>query len=176
MSKIYGVPDGLLIGQQCRVDELNDRIVERQFPDRPLAPNFDPRPVMTRYSKFPALDRIAPTNVPIQSNNLHNGHTNFSPATHHGPPTAYLKNIDIETTLRNQTVALQHGSTQGVYVPSSQSDLYKVNVVGRSGPQPHRGLFEKTQFSKTAREANAEQSSIGKDTFYNHTRVQLRGL
>ena len=52
MSKLYGVPDGLLIGQQSRVDEINERIGSRQFSDQPLAPNFDPRPVMTKYMIF----------------------------------------------------------------------------------------------------------------------------
>jgi len=176
MSKLYGVPDGLLIGQQCRVDELNDRIVDRQFSDKPLAPNFDPRPVMTKYSHFPALDRKAPSSVAIQSSAPHNVHSNFSPATQNGPPNAYLRNIDTESSLRNQSVALQRGVTQSVYVPSSDSDLYKVHVPSKPGPQPHSNLFEKQTFSATVREQNAQQSTIGKDRFFNHTRVQLRNL
>jgi len=175
MSKLYGVPDGLLIGQQSRVDELNDRIVERQFSDKPLAPNFSPIPVMTKYSHFPALDRKAPTTVPINVSLEHNVQTNFSPATQNGPPNTYLRNVDLESSLRNQTIALQRGATQGVYVPSSDSDLYKVHVTSKPGPQPHSNLFEKQSFASTTREQNARQSSIGKDQFYNHTRVQLRG-
>tara|TARA_E500000331_G_C16994293_1_gene599166 strand:- start:119 stop:649 length:531 start_codon:yes stop_codon:yes gene_type:complete len=176
MSKLYGVPDGLLIGQHSRVDELNDRIVERQFSDKPLAPNFSPIPTMTKYSHFPALDRKAPTSVSIQPSLEHNVQTNFSPATQNGPPQTYLRNVDMESSLRNQTVALQRGITQGVYVPSSQSDLYKVQVPSKPGPQPHKNLFEKSSFAQTAREQNTQQSSIGKELFYNHTRVQLRGL
>ena len=176
MSKLYGVPDGLLIGQQCRVDELNDRIVERQFSDKPLAPNFSPIPVMTKYAHFPALDRKAPASVPIKSTLEHNVQTNFSPATHNGPPNTYLRNVDLESSLRNQSVALQRGITQGIYVPHSSSDLYKVHVPSKPGPQPNMNLFEKPSFNPTIREQNAQQSSIGKDQFYNHTRVQLRNL
>ena len=171
---IYGLPNGLLIGQQSRVDELNDRIVDRQFSDKPLAPNFDPRPVMTKYSQFPALDRRANASVPMPSYVVHNVQTNFSPATQNGPPDTYLRNVDMESSLRNQTVALHRGITQGVYVPSSDSYLYKVHVQSTPGPQPHLNLFEKQSFSTTSRERNTRQSSIGTDTFYNHTRVQLR--
>ena len=176
MSKLYGVQEGLLIGQQCRVDELNDRIVSRQFSDKPLAPNFDPRPVMTKYAHFPALDRKAPSSVPIQSTLAHNVESNFSPATQNGPPVPYLRNIDAESTLRNQSVALQRGATQGVYVPSSNSDLYKVHVTSTPGPQPHKGLFEQQRFSHNARQQNIQNTDIGKDQFHNHTRTQMRSI
>jgi hypothetical protein len=177
MSTLYGVPNGLLIGQQARVDELNERMVARQFPDKPLAPNFDPRPISTKYSLFPALDRRAPPSVPIKPTETHNVHSNFSPATHNGPPQTYLNNIDTESVLRNQTVALQHGPTQGVYVPNSSSDLYKVHVSGDNrGPQPHKGLFTHAPISQTPREGHVQQSKIGQQTFHNHTRIQLRNL
>lgn len=176
MSKLYGVPDGLLIGQQSRVDEINERIGSRQFSDQPLAPNFDPRPVMTKYMKFPALDRIAPASEIIQPSVEHNVHSNFSPATQNGPPNTYFRNIDVETTLRNQTVSLQRGATQGVYVPSSNSDLYRVYVPSTPGPQPHKGLFQQSSFTTNPRSHNIKKQDIGKDAFNNHTRTQLRAL
>ena len=174
--QLYGVPSGILYGQNERVDELNQRIQSRQFSDKPLAPNFSPIPVMTKYAHFPALARKAPASVPIKSTLEHNVQTNFSPATHNGPPNTYLRNVDLESSLRNQSVALQRGITQGIYVPHSSSDLYKVHVPSKPGPQPHMNLFEKPSFNPTIREQNAQQSSIGKDQFYNHTRVQLRNL
>jgi hypothetical protein len=178
MSQLYGVPQGLFIGQQSRVDELNERISSRQFPDQPLAPNFDPRPVMTKYSYFPAIDNRAKPNVPIKPYLAHSVKHNFSPATQNGPPVTYLANIDTESVLRNQTTSLQHNAPQSVYVPSTSSDLYKVDVApSRPGPQqPHRLLFENSPVYTTSRSQSVLESNIGKDTFYNHTRNQLRNI
>lgn len=36
--------------------------------------------------------------------------------------------IDVESNLRNQLYSLQHGAEQSVYIPSSSSELYHVNV------------------------------------------------
>jgi hypothetical protein len=43
-----GVHVGVSYGQQDRVDELNERIRQRHFSDKPLAPNFSSHPVMTK--------------------------------------------------------------------------------------------------------------------------------
>ena len=84
-----------------------------------------------------------------------------------------MNGIDIETTLRNQTFAKQRGLGQDMYVPSSESDLYKVSVVSRPSEQPHMGLFSQNTFSNRAH-PNVENTTIGKDKFFNHTRTQLR--
>ena len=160
-------------GQQDRVDELNHRIQGRQFPDNALRPNFDPRPVPTKYAIFPVIDRRTPANYPIESNYLDD--SGFSPATQNGPSKTYLQNIDVETILRNQTVALQHGAAQGVFVPSTNSDLYRVSLPQPSVEitQPFPNLFDRSSFSTHASNVVSDQP-IGKSTFFNHTRVQLR--
>lgn len=167
-SPFYGVPHGVFYGQHDRVDELNTRIHSRQFPDKPLAPNFDSRPVSTKNSRFAILDSRMETE-PIQSHLDHSVEQNFNPSTYRGPPNTFLQNIDTESYLKNQTVALQHGAEQGVYVPSSQSDLYKVQIVSRPGANPHPDLF--APFSSGA----SRQASATPTTFHNHTRFQLRG-
>jgi hypothetical protein len=84
-----------------------------------------------------------------------------------------LKGIDKETILRNQVFALQHGADQAIYVPSSNSDLYKTTIVSTPGePQPFPSLFSKSQFAVT--ENPVEGTNIGKNVFFNHTRTQLR--
>jgi hypothetical protein len=108
---------------------------------------------------------------PIQSYLAHSVEHNFNPSTRFGPPTSYLQNIDTESYLKNQTIALQHGATQGVYVPSSQSELYKVKVVSVPGANPHPDLF--ASFSSGVSRQVSPNS--GKEIFYNHTRTQLRG-
>ena len=105
--ELYGVPSGILYGQNERVDELNERIQARQFSDRPLAPNFSSRPVLSKYSHFPVVDRRAQSDEKIQQVPLHNVETNFSPATHNGPPCGYYTNIDLESQLRNQSHKVQ---------------------------------------------------------------------
>ena len=43
---MYGVQEGILYGQNERVDELNERIMSRNTPDMTLAPNFDPHQIL----------------------------------------------------------------------------------------------------------------------------------
>lgn len=172
-NKLYGVVDGCLIGQQQRVDELNERIASRHFPDNALQPNFDPRPMTTRSMLFPMIDQRRPVKEPIQQIDRHDLASNFSPATRKGPFTTYLANVNTESILRNQTFALQRGADQAVYVPSSSSDLYHVKTaVGRQEEQVHPKLFEKPGMIKTSQPQIIH--SLGRDQFYNNTRIQLK--
>jgi hypothetical protein len=174
-TKIYGIPDGIYYGQNERVDELNDRIFARGFPDIPLAPNFDPRPIPTKYSLFPIVNRRTPANVNITNYINHNVELNFNPGTQRAPPNGFFDNVDVETTLRNQNTAMQHGAYQGVFIPSSNSDLYKNSVVSRPSLQPYPELFSNYQY-QTFISNKLENSNIGKDLFHNNTRTQLRTL
>lgn len=175
---MYGVQKGICYGQFDRTDELNNRIQERQFSDKPLAPNFSSRPVMSKYSRFPIIERRAPHEEEITSIPRHDVNTNFSPATQNGPPSTYLHNIDIETGLRNQTVSHQRYSLQQTYVPNSNSDLYRVHVYSNAEakPQPHPSLFHHETTECTNRAKNVRNINIGKGLFNNNTRIQLRSL
>lgn len=174
-NAFYGVQEGILYGQNERVDELNERIQSRYFSDVPLPTNFDPRPVQTKYTLFPTINIHKQSSERILPSVNHMVETNFSPATRNGPPSGYFANIDTETILRNQTVALQHGADKGVYIPSSNSDLYKVTVVSKPSEQPFSNLFKKEEY-QTYSSNNFENSEIGKNRFFNHTRTQLRNL
>ena len=166
-----GVVHGCLQGQQDRVDALNERIQSRQFPDTALRPNYDPRPVPTKYALFPIVDRRKRIEEPLQQYNSPLGNSSSFPSMLPGPN---FRNVDAETVLRNQTVALQHGAYQGVYVPSSQSDLYRIPVAQSSiqGEQPFPDLFSKLDIPQNI-PAIASQP-IGQSSFFNHTRTQLR--
>jgi hypothetical protein len=175
-NKILGVPAGVYYGQNERVDELNSRINTRYFPDSPLEPNFDPRSIPTKYSHFPIINRRKQTHEPVVPYLDYNARINFNPGTQRAPPSGFLNNIDTETILRNQTFALQRGAEQGIYVPSSNSDLYKVTVPSGSiqDPQPHPDLFYRERFDQSPH-PNVQGTNIGRDRFFNHTRTQLRG-
>jgi hypothetical protein len=173
-NKIFGVPEGVYYGQNERVDELNTRINSRQFSDSPLQPNFDPRSVPTKQSLFPMVNRRKPMNEPVIPY-LDYNIINFNPGTQRAPPSGFINNIDTETVLRNQTFALQRGGEQGVYVPSSNSDLYKTSIPKGSinDPQPFPILFQRPILDQSVH-PNLQGNVIGQERFFNHTRTQLR--
>jgi len=167
---------GVIYRQNERLDELNQRLGQRQIADHPLQPNYDPRPVPTKYSHFPIIDRRkAAPSTPLNNYLEYSPKNNFAPiVSRNAPVDTYFQNIDSESNLRNQFFALQKGADQAVYVPESSSDLYKFSAVGRQETQTHTDLFLKQEFSK---QPNANMNPvIGGDRFFNHTRQQLRNL
>jgi hypothetical protein len=166
-----------------RQDLMNTRVQSRHFSDHALEPNFSSRPVSTKYSYFGIEAKNTPrltsngtvaSITPIKPQLEHIVENNFNPATRNGPFKTYSRNIDTETVLRNQTMALQKGA-QAVYVPSSTSDLYNVSVISRPSEQPYSLLFERPSFSHSVHpNLTGAGASIGRDRFHNNTRVQLR--
>lgn len=172
-QKIIGVPKYAFFGQEDRVEELNKRIGSRNNIEKKLEPNFDLRPTSTKYDYFPVLDKQPTpkkTNYETYkvSNQFYNGNAK-------APISGYFSNIDLESNLRNQNFALQKGASQSVYVPTSESDMYKVKVPYVPSEQPHKNLFSKHQFSSELHE-NLHNNKIGIDKFNNHTRTQLRDM
>ena len=177
-SSIQRIPQftGVIYRQNERLDELNERLGQRQIVDQPLQPNYDPRPVPTKYSLFPIVDRrkAAPP-TPLVNYLEYSSKSVFAPiVSHNAPVDTYFQNIDSESGLRNQYFALQKGADQAIYVPESTSDLYGFSAVGRQEHQTHIDLFYKGQFNQTPN-ANVNPA-IGGDRFFNHTRQQLRNL
>jgi len=176
---MVGVVEGVFYGQNCRVDELNDRIFDRFHPDHTLPPNFETRPVSTKYSLFPMMDKRMPAKVPIESNYDYSLETNFTPPVMaSGPVNGFVNNVNVESSLRNQFFALQKGADLGEYIPSKESDLYKVTVVSRPEEQPYPLLFEQgLHIDRTTVHPNVLACpNIGKDNFHNYTRTQLRNM
>jgi len=174
-----GVVQGCIIGQQDRVDLLNNKIQNRQFPDIELRPDYDSRPVSTKYIKFAITDPIK------QKSDFRSYNCNTNPSLgNFKSPVFYsssnnapsLRNIDLETNLRNQTIALQHGAYQDVYVPSSKSELYNIEIPKSSFEieQPFPQLFNQTKIQESTIPSVYNNMHIGKKEFFNHTRTQLR--
>lgn len=174
-TKIHGLVSGILRGQNERVDELNERILGRFESDQPLQPNFSVRPVSTKYSHFPIVEGRKKTNVPIIKTPEYSTQTTFAPITSNGPVCGYLGNVNVESELRNQNHAIQNGASQGVFVPCSQSDLYKTVLPVPSKPvvQPHSGLFTPSPTCYTSMPSLG--SHVGSQQFFNNTRTQMRG-
>lgn len=176
-TKIQGIiPEtpGVIYKQYDRLNELNNRISVRQFSDRPLQPNYDPRPVPTKYSHFPIIERRKKDpETPLVKYLDYSPETNFAPISGKGTVDGFLRNVNTESTLRNQYFALQKAN-QAVYIPASSSDLYGFSAVGRQETQTHSSLFQQPSFDSTPN-ANINPA-IGSNLFLNNTRTQLRGL
>jgi len=177
-NKIQGlVPEvpGIIYGQYDRLNELNDRIKGRQFSDQPLQPNYDPRPVPTKYSHFPIIERrkTAAIETPLAKYLDYSPETNFAPISGKGTVDGFLRNVNTESTLRNQYFALSNAN-QRYYIPSSNSDLYRDRPVAGSlnEQQPYPYLFDKPSSFESY---NVVEPEVGSLTFFNDTRSQLRG-
>lgn len=186
-----GVYRGAWFGQNERTDELNERIYSRNIADVPLTPNFDPRPVATKQSMFPMInlrvqgtDPVYPHVLNVSGPSSSSRNMPFVPGNRvRVNADGYFANIDVESELRTQTTALQHGAYQGVYIPSSKSDLYTAGKVdspshGRNSAnteQPFPHLFRPVN-GPFYTHIQDDLSTIGRNVFFNHTRTQLRNM
>jgi hypothetical protein len=162
------IPEGIYYGQYENLDAINRGILDRINTDTPLRPNLDFRSVPTRATLYPTID-----NRPKYKGKYldYSVERTFAPVHAKGPVQGF--NVDDETRLKNQYFALQHGAEQSIYVPSSTSDLYKVNVptTSHAYSQPFPELFTRHQYM-TAPAPMADR--IGTDMFNNCTQTQLR--
>ena len=131
----YGVVDGIYYNQQDIRNEMNDSIFSRGVPQTPsLKPYFEKRSVATKYEYFPAMFGKTKQQSDIHEA-MHENPTSMYPppsgGVYHTAPHA----INTESMLRNQYFAYQRGADQSVYIPSSKSDLYVVNVNGKKQPE-----------------------------------------
>jgi hypothetical protein len=195
-QQLIGLPQYLYQGQNARVEELNERILDRIHPNliphQPnyletprspcLEPNFSPRGVPTKYSRFPIIERRTTPIVKIQPLPNYQVETQFNPG-YRGPVSGFC--VDKETILRNIPFALQADIAQSTFIPSTQSDLYKNYIVSRSkaqrsqsdlDKQPYPRLFEEYKFDQRIHPNVANYPEIGGDLFFNATRSQLRGV
>ena len=152
-------------------DEINDRRSRRIIPDNVLQPNFDPRPVSTKYSLFPIIDRRVEATVMKNKHDAYTHSSNFNPGDS-APVNGFLDNVCIESELRGNPYKLTGGDLGHKFIPSTSGPLYN-NTVGNPSDVPdskHQLLFKKEQYSQNV--SNIDPS-IGKDLFHNNTRVQL---
>ena len=156
-----------------KLDTINNNLYARNIPSSIIQPNFDPRPVSTKYSTLPLIDHKKETNVPIISYN-YNSEEIFYPGTKKPNFNGFARNINKESTLRNQFFALQ-AADQSKYIPASTSDLYMntINFQNVSKNLEETILFREPEFA----DFNPNPSiTIGNRIFNNATRVQLKNL
>ena len=168
---LNGVIEGAYYNDNNRYQELNERIADRNIPSEYLQPMFSNRPVSTKYSKLSVVDQYKKTTVPLVVATSYNVGKIFNPGNAEAPWAGYASNVDVETVLRNQAFALQKGD-KASYVPSTNSDLYNVEVVGNHIQQPFPGLFA----SQPLNSFNPNVHNLGYDVFNNSTRQQLKNV
>lgn len=170
-DEVRGLPKYLYNGQDERVEELNDRIYDRNYITQPLEVNYTPRSVPTKYAHFSIVEKKHPiSTIKPQYLPTYSVEKQFVPGR--GPVSGYFANINTENSLRNQNFALQRDG-KSTYIPSSNSDLYKNYIISRPSHQPFPRLFEKYTFESTP--SPLENTAVGANLFFNDTRAQLRG-
>lgn len=186
---LHGVVRGAATFNHERLQQLNDRIYQRNLPTQELQSQFSPRSTSTRQCLFPMVDNHMPSAALIKKNPNYNITGQFNPGTH-SPWSGYMTSVDNESRLRNQFHANQTAA-QSKYIPSSTSDLYSYNIQHEiikahkqptnlieqpasdiTTPQPYPRLFETPKFAPF----NANEYGLGMNTFENHTRQQVKEL
>jgi hypothetical protein len=156
-----------------RTEQLNERISYRNIPSSQLQPQFDLRPLSTKYAMMPIVDRRENHAEPIRSVPIYDSETTFNPGSAQAPWSGFASNINKESILRNQFFALQKGAGQSCYIPSLNSELYnKTNFYSTNVSQPFPDLFTKPTFE----EFNPSPKSLGVNFFENCTRQQIKEI
>ena len=166
---MYGVVDGIYFCNSERVEELNNRIANRNIPSQKLQAQFDIRPVSSKYAIMPIFDRRATPTVPIEQMPTYSLANTFNPGSGQAPWSGFATNIDDDSRLRSQFFALQK-CDQAYYIPPTTSDLYKVEVTGQPIQQPFPDLFTNQHFSPF----NPNTCGVGGNFFDNCIRQQIK--
>jgi hypothetical protein len=154
-------------------EQTNTRIYDRNLPSQMLQPYINVRPVMTKYSFMPIVDPRKELNVRLQQMPTYNSNAIFNPGNTKSPWSGFASNINLESDLRNQVYALQKCS-QSVYVPSSNSDLYKNSPLRNTGMNQHSLLFQNEHFNDF--NPNPDAKVVGAGIFNNSTRTQIKEM
>ena len=147
----------------------NARTYDRVIPSKTLQPYLSVAPVQTKFTILPVIDPRKKINVPMEQLITYNIHNTFNPGNDMGPWSGYASSVNTESILRNQIFALQKCS-QAVYVPSSKSDLYKINFESKHINQPYPNLFK--SLTPTPNPHDSLRAQMGHELFNNSTRTQ----
>jgi len=137
-----------------RVDELNQRLAERNKGDEPQF-YFSPRPVATKYTMFPVIDDRTYPKVPITTKPVFDTTRHFLPGTS-APYSGKMDQVDTETNLIRPKE----------YKMAPTSDLYETVIPVTPSTQPFPLLFSRVLMKpKTT-------TYPEKQFFHNDTRIK----
>ena len=149
-------------------NELNERLNTRYFPSEVLKPVFDSRPVSTKYSHFQLFEEQKATTVPLMNYKTYSPHEVFTPGDGKAPAEYFFTNVDVESKLRNQFMALQK-CDRAEYVPEVNSTLYTSDKY-----IPIYSLQKETPVSDI--HFNPDRCNLAPNLFFNHTRINLKNM
>ena len=148
----------------CNIEydnELNKRLEDRNTPSKELKPLFDERPYSTKYTFFQTIDEKPHISTPLLSYSPYSTQV-FNPGSR-GQVDFYMKEIDTESKLRHQFMALQK-SNQAIYVPELTSSLYTWEMADK----PEKYL------PTTCKTTTMNCTNLAPNVFHNTTRMNLR--
>lgn len=153
-------------------NQLNIKINKRHFPSDNLQPNFDPRPLSTKYSllNHPQDNQhVEAGSEPLIAYNKYDIGKTFYPGNARAPTSQFFDNVDVESTLKNQFQPLTSHDGPN-YVPDRNSDLfvekrYQENNESNIHKLPHK-----------VRGTNNKKCNLAPKTFFNHTKYNVKNL
>ena len=127
---------------------------------------------MTKYSFMPIVDPRKKLSVKLEQQPTYNSNAVFNPGNDIAPWSGYSSDVNVESELRGQIFALQK-CDQSVYVPNSNSDLYKHSFTpSNTHSSSHELLFKKEYFC----EFNPLPNKVSMGLFNNSTRTAMLPL
>lgn len=141
-------------------DNVNVKLYNRNVPSDFLETQLSARPLSTKYNLNPSKNQDYKDNKIYKNFDIKQ---TFNPGTQ-GPWSGFAKHVNDESILKNQIFALQR-SSQSVWVPSSNSDLYENHL-----PPMDSGLL---MFKKLPPQENTSKAPTEKSYWNNHTRNDI---
>ena len=151
---------------QERVDNINSKILNRNIPFIHMDVLYPMIPHSTKFEKFPTAPKDIFVETPITNKANYMYSAGEHPGANRGPVQGFMQNVDFESGLRNQYFSLQK-CDQSLYVPTSNSDLYKPTIVQEEMYSETHPLLFKTEHFK-----NTNKAKESKQIFNNGTRFQ----
>lgn len=169
---MFGVPNGLTICNNGRLDEINKRIENRNIPSQPLKPALSLRPQLSKYNYMPIVNDSLDAKVGFKQYVNYDTKHVFNPGTS-APWYGFANNVNTESSLRNQFFALQD-CDQATYVPGSNSSLYVNHNVTPNAPAPSQNqlLFAEPQLAPF----NPNECNLENTLWQNNTRVAVKNI
>ena len=158
-------------------NELNLKINKRNkelryYPSNNLQPNFDPRPLSTKYSllKYPLENKHVDNNsTSLMKYDRYDNNKIFYPGNSKAPISHFFDNIDIDSVLKNQHRRLTTNDGPN-YIPNIKSDLFLEN---KYQDNSQSNLYK---LPYKIRGTHNNKCNIAPNTFFNHTRYNIKNL
>ena len=141
-----------------RVEELNQRLYDRNKTDTKPQILFSPRPISIKYNDFPMIDQYTPSNTTMIPYHDYKVNDDYLPSSFISPWNGY--NVSNESDLRNLNHKLS--KCQHIYIPK----YTQPHVVGRNEPNIHPLLNMSVKMTSIQRQSQSFQ------LFHNTTRAK----